>query len=62
VKAKIERWLAYGAKIVWDLDPKTESLTVYSPGGEVERLGKVDTLTGGNVLPGFTSALSRVFR
>lgn len=61
VAAKVRRWLDAGVRLIWELDPHRQALTVYASGSEVVVLGPQDTLTGGEVLPGFTLLLSRLF-
>jgi Uma2 family endonuclease len=61
INAKIHRWLEYGAQIVWDLDPKASTITSHTSDGAVEKLGIDDTLTGGQVLPGFSLPIKTIF-
>jgi Uma2 family endonuclease len=61
VEEKVRRWLSAGVRLVWELDPKTRILTIYRPGQEPRKLGIDDTLTGEDVLPGFTLPLRRLF-
>lgn len=61
VSAKIERWLAAGVKLAWEIDPDTRTLTVYRT-GQPPRLLKIDdTLSGEDVLPGFLLPLTVLF-
>ena len=62
VAEKVGRWLAVEVRLVWELDPKARVLTVHRPGTETRALGPDDTLTGDDVLPGFTLPLGRLFR
>ncbi len=62
VQAKIARWLAAGVRIVWELNPRTRIMTVYRPGIEPRELTIEDTLSGEDVLPGFSLPLRRLFR
>ncbi len=61
VLAKVRRWLAAGVRLVWELNPRTRILTVYQNGAEAQTLGVEDTVTGGDVLPGFSFPLRRLF-
>lgn len=47
--------------LVWWIDPHRETATIHIPGRSVQRLDRTGVLDGGNVLPGFTLALSNVF-
>ena len=59
VAEKIAGWLAAGVRIVWELDLKSRTLTVYRPDAEPQALAANDTLTGEDVLPGFALPLAR---
>lgn len=60
VALKVAQWLAAGTRIVWELNPKTKVLAVHRE-GETRLLGPNNTLDGGDVLPGFTFELRRLF-
>jgi Uma2 family endonuclease len=50
---KLRDYFATGTRLVWYIDPKAGTVTVYeSPDRATVLLGD-DTLTGGDVLPGF---------
>jgi Uma2 family endonuclease len=60
--AKVQFYLRHGVRLVWVVDPNTEEIYVYSPDQDdaiVLRPG--DTLTGGDVLPGFEAAVADIF-
>lgn len=59
---KVSQWLQAGARLVWALDPATRTLTVHRQGVHPVTLTIDDTLSGEDVLPGFTLPLRRVFR
>jgi Uma2 family endonuclease len=61
VEEKVQRWLAAGVRLVWELNPRTQTMTVYRPGTDPQVLGIDDTLSGEDVLPGFTLPLRRLF-
>lgn len=54
-------WLQAGVKVVWILEPSARTLTVHRMNEPPIVLSAADTLDGGDVLPGFTFALSRIF-
>ncbi len=60
--AKAYMWLSYGSRQVWVGDPDAVTVTVYLPGAEPVALGEDDTLDGGELLPGFSSPVWRLFR
>ena len=47
--------------LVWEVDPTTRTVSVYTPDGSVVRLDSSQTLDGGDVLPGFSLVLSELF-
>ncbi len=59
---KVQRWLAAGVRLVWELNPKTRLLTVHHADGPPRELGIDATLSGEEILPGFTLPLRRLFR
>ena len=60
VAEKVADWLAAGVRLVWELNLRDRTLTVYRPDAEPQRLGPSDTLTGENVMPGFSLPLARL--
>ena len=54
-------WLSHGVRLCWVAHPDTRTIDVYRPDAPTATLGEGDTLDGGNVLPGFTCALSAIF-
>ena len=58
---RVRDYLAAGTRLVWVLWPKSRTVTVYWPDGTARELGPGETLTGGDVLPGFTVAVSDLF-
>ena len=61
VHEKAEMWLSHGVRLVWAVYPDTRTIDVHRPGAPVVTLTEADTLDGGDVLPGFTCAVSAVF-
>ena len=62
VRAKAQMWLSHGVRLVWIVHPDTRTVDVYAAEAAVTTLGEGDTLDGGDILPGFTCAVSAVFR
>ena len=60
--AKAWMWLSYGSQQAWVADPERNTLTVYRPSSDPQVLGEDDELTGGDLLPGFTTSVWRLFR
>ena len=61
VHDKAQMWLSHGVRLVWVVRPETRVVDVYAGDGAVSTLGGDDDLNGGDVLPGFSCALSDIF-
>ena len=61
VRAKALMWLSHGVRLCWVVHPDTRTIDVYATSAAVVTLGEGDTLDGGDVLPGFTCAVSAIF-
>ena len=55
-------WLSYGSREVWMMDPERVTVTRHRPGVQPEMLYEDDVLDGGDLLPGFTIPVWRLFR
>jgi len=60
VLAKVQDWLEAGCLAVWVVDPQTRKVSVYG-GGQVATLKEAETLTGGDLLPGFALPVAEIF-
>ena len=61
VQGKINHHLTHGVRLLWVVDPQDRSVTVYRPQQPMVILGENDTLTGEDVLPGFTCRVTDFF-
>lgn len=61
VQDKVQDWLSHGTQLVWVVEPKTRTATVYRPDGTANVLQADGTLDGEDVLPGFRFPLSRLW-
>ncbi len=61
VQDKVQDWLSHGTQLVWVVEPKTRTVTVYRPNGTANVLQATDTLDGEDVLPGFHFPLQRLW-
>ena len=59
---KAAMWLSFGSREVWVANPSPIGVTRYRPGQEPEVLGEDDVLDGGDLLPGFSVPVWRLFR
>ena len=62
VADRARMWLDFGSQEVWYGDPEATTVTRYRSGEEPEILGEDDVLDGGDLLPGFSIEVWRLFR
>jgi Uma2 family endonuclease len=58
---KLQFYLGNGVRLVWVVDPASETVTVYALGARSRLLRAGDTLDGGDVLPGFAADVAGIF-
>ncbi len=61
VHEKLEEYFAVGAKLIWVVAPRRQRLHVYRSLTDLDVLTVQDTLTGGEVLPGFQVPVAELF-
>ena len=61
VNEKALRWLEHGVKLVWVVELKARTVTVYRDRKTIRILGPDETLTGEDVLPGFGIEVAKLF-
>jgi Uma2 family endonuclease len=65
VEEKVDEYLGAGVRLVWVVSPETRSVYVYrlppSAGGTVTLLRQHDTITGEDVIPGFSCPVAHFF-
>jgi Uma2 family endonuclease len=62
VDRKIMRYLDDGVRVVWVIEPTVQTVTIHTAGSkQLTRLTAEDALTGGEVIPGFEIAISKLF-
>jgi hypothetical protein len=59
--AKVQDWLHAGCSLVWVVEPKDRTVAVHRLERQVAVLTLRDTITGGDVLPGFSMPVAKVF-
>ena len=62
ITAIAEMWLSYGTRVVWIADPERITVTVHRLGVPPLTLTENEDLDGGELLPGFSSPVWRLFR
>jgi Uma2 family endonuclease len=61
MRRRARRYVTSGTRLLWFVYPQDREVEVYRPGQPVQTLGPDDTLDGGDVLPGFSVAVTEVF-
>lgn len=58
---KLREYLAAGVRLVWVVDPASRLVYAYRSMTNIRELMEADTLTGDDVLPGFSLPLAERF-
>jgi Uma2 family endonuclease len=58
---KRREYFTAGVRLVWEIDPEHRKISVYADAENADLLGESDTLTAGDVLPGFSLPLAELF-
>lgn len=61
LRAKLQEYMANGARLGWLIDPKRRVVEIYRPNQEVEILQSPTTVSGEDVLPGFVLDLASIW-
>jgi Uma2 family endonuclease len=61
VEEKVQDYLKAGVRLVWVIDPDNRVVFVRRPGGGVSIVDRTGTLSGEDVVPGFTLAVTDLF-
>jgi Uma2 family endonuclease len=61
VQRKVQQYLRAGVRLVWIVVPEDRSVAVYRPGQEPRILSNSDTLSGEDVLAGFSGPVAELF-
>ena len=61
MRQKLTDYFRAGVQLVWYIDPRTRTVRVFTSPDDVTELGEADTLDGGDVLPGFSVEVARLF-
>lgn len=60
IQGKVLEYLAAGSRMVWVVDPRSRTATVYRSRHDVEIVAEGEILDGGDVLPGLRLSLASV--
>jgi Uma2 family endonuclease len=61
MERKRREYFDAGVRLVWIIDPKTQSATAYSSPTKSRHVGPDQSLDGGEILPGFRLSLKELF-
>jgi Uma2 family endonuclease len=61
IEEKIEDYFAAGSRLVWVINPRTRTVTVYRPEAVPYVLAAHEALQGDDVLPGFSCRVEEIF-
>ena len=61
MEEKVALYFAAGSRAAWVLNPKKKTVAVYTSPTDVRTLNEQETLDGGEVLPGFSIELAKLF-
>jgi Uma2 family endonuclease len=62
VDEKVREWIAGGTRLVWVINPRQQTVTVYCPDNTAKIIGVGETLDGMDVIPGFQIAVADLFQ
>ena len=61
MRRKRQEYFAAGTQAVWELNPVTREMAVYSDVDEFQTIPADGAVTGGVVLPGFSLKIAAIF-
>ncbi len=61
VQSKVLEYLAAGTRLVWVAFPRTKTVTVYRSAQSIRLLSPEETLSGEDVVPGFSCKIAELF-
>jgi Uma2 family endonuclease len=61
INRRLGDYFGHGTRVVWIVDPDGRTVTAYAPPAPPHPLREVDTLEGGDVLPGFETPVAALF-
>jgi Uma2 family endonuclease len=61
LEAKMERWIANGAKLAWLIDPERQAVSIYHHADEFEVLHHSTSVQGNGVMAGFELLMTKIW-
>ena len=62
VDEKVKAWLDAGTRVVWVVNPKGRTVTIYRSATDIEILTEDNELSGGDVVQGFRCRVAEIFK
>jgi Uma2 family endonuclease len=62
LEAKMERWIANGAKVAWLIDPESRVVLMYRPGCQPEVQHNPSSTQGTGIIAGFELSMARIWQ
>ena len=62
MRIKLREYFDSGVRVVWMLDPPTQTVRVHDAPDRFRQLTRDDTIDGGDVLPGFSTHVGELFQ
>ena len=62
LKEKMEEYISCGCRLAWLIDPQNRKTWVYAENGDIQTLRFDQTLSGGEVMPGFEVRLADIWK
>lgn len=61
IDEKVQDWLGHGCQVVWLVNPKWRTVTIYRSRIDIKVLTEADTLEEPTLLPGFSLLVGKIF-
>ncbi len=61
IEQKVGEWLDGGSRLVWVVNPRMRTVTVYNSRTDIHVLTEKDSLDAGSVIPGFVYSIGKLF-
>jgi Uma2 family endonuclease len=62
IRRKVDQYMKAGTRLVWIVYPESRLIDEYQPGQPMRSYNQEDTISGGDVLPGFSIPVRDVFK
>jgi len=62
VEVKVNEYIGAGVRLIWVISPESKTIVIRRPDKTAAWLSSTDTLSGENVVPGFSCPVNDIFR